>query len=343
VTPPDSRSRRELPIARGLRSAATSIRWIAVVLLLLFSASGLTVIEPGEVALVLRFGKLHGATPADRVKQPGLLFALPFPMDEVLRIPIRREGELLIDDVWKSLSGSDDTGGTINPLREGYVLTGDQNLVQAKVLVKYRISDPVAFVLQHRSDTRLLKDTVIASLSRTIAGWNVDSTLRQQAMVDGVNESLSSATLRRAQLSLDEVEYGLSLSAIEFQELHPPRHVVAEFQRVQSEKIAIETSVREAEGFAAREIPRAESERNRLVAEATTFANALTTNANAEVSVFTELLTQYEQHPTFLRQRLYSEMLEEVLLTVGRIQYVAPNTRFLFPTTGSPQIDAKGP
>lgn len=302
-------------------------------LLILFSASGITVIEPGEVALVLRFGKLHGTTPADRVKQPGLLFALPFPMDEVLRIPIRREGELLIDDVWKGLSGSDDSGGTIDPLREGYVLTGDQNLVQAKLLVKYRISDPVSFVLLHRSDTRLLKDTMIASLSRIVSGWNVDSALRQQAIVDGVSESLSAATMRLAQSRLDEVESGLTLSAIEFQELHPPRHVVAEFQRVQSEKIAIETSVREAEGFAAREIPRAESERNRLVAEATTSANALTTNANAEVSVFTELLTQYKQHPTFLRQRLYSETLEEVLLNVGRIQYVARNTRLLFPTS----------
>ena len=337
------RSRRELPIARGLRSAANSVRWIAVVLLILFGASGITVIEPGDVALVLRFGQLQGSTPSDRVKQPGLLFALPYPMDEVLRIPMRREGELLIDDVWKALNGGE-VGGSINPIREGYVLTGDQNLVQAKLLVKYRITEPIAFVLRHRSDTRLLRDTVIASLSHTVSGWNVDATLRQQVEVDGANESLSSATMRRAQLRLDAVEYGLSLSAIEFQELHPPRHVVAEFQRVQSEKIAIETSLREAEGFAAREIPKAESDRNRLVTEATTFANALTTNANAEVSVFGELLAQYQQQPNFVRQRLYHETLEELLGKIGRVQYVAPNTRLMIPAEGgSTNINSKVP
>jgi membrane protease subunit HflK len=341
LSPVPSR-KRELPLARGLKAAAASVRWIAVLLLVLFGASGITVVEPGEVALVLRFGRLHGATPADRIKQPGLLFALPYPLDEVIRIPVRREGELLIEDVWKPLA-SGDASGTINPIREGYVLTGDQNLIQAKLLVKYKITEPVEFVLRHRSDTRLLRDAVIASLSHTISGWNVDATLRQQAEIDGVNESLSSATLRRAQSRLDAVAYGLTLSALEFQELHPPRHVVAEFQQVQSAKIAIETSVREAEGFAAREIPKAESDRSRLVADATTFANALTANANAEVSVFSELLTQYQRQPELVRQRLYYETLEELLNQIGRVRYVAPNTRLMIPVENSPRKESETP
>jgi membrane protease subunit HflK len=113
---------------------------------------------------------------------------------------------------------------------------------------------------------------------------------------------------------------------------------------VQSEKIAIETSLREAEGFAAREIPKAESDRNRLVTEAATFANALTTNANAEVSVFGELLAQYRQQPDFVRQRLYHETLEEVLGKIGRIQYVAPNTRLMIPAEGgAANMNSKAP
>lgn len=339
-----NRSRRELPIARGLRTASGSLRWIALVLIVLFGFSGITVVEPGEVALVLRFGKLQGATASEQIHQPGLLVALPYPIDEVLRVPVRREGELLIDDLWKPLGASQDIDASINPIREGYMLTGDQNLIQAKLLVKYRITDPVQFVLHHRSGTWLLRDTIIAALSREVSGWNVESTLRQQTEIDGVNQSLSAVTLRNAQSRLDAVNYGLTLSAVEFQELHPPRHVVAEFQRVQSEKIAIETSLREAEGFAAREIPKAESERNRLVSEATTFANALVAQSNAEVSEFSELLSQSHRQPNFVRQRLYHETLEYLMGKIGRIQYVAPNTRLMFPATGNPTgFDAKVP
>lgn len=329
--PKTTRSRREMPIARAVRTAAASIRWMGLVLLALFGASGLTVVEPDEIAVILRFGRLVGSTPGDQIHHAGLLFALPYPMDEVIRVPVRREGELLIDDVWKPLSAGEPDISRINPIREGYLLTGDQNLIQTRLLVKYRITEPVAFVLRHRSAKRLLRDSVLASLSQTVSGWNVDATLRQQAEVDGVNESLASATLRRAQTRIDAVEYGLTLSALEFQELHPPRHVVAEFQQVQSARITIDTAQREAEGFAAREIPKAESERNRLITEATTFANAITTTANAEVSVFRELLTLYRRQPDLVRQRLYHETLEEALSQVGHVQYVSPHTRLMIP------------
>ena len=62
----------------------------------------------------------------------------------------------------------------INPLVEGYCLTGDQNLLQARLVAKFRITDPVAFALSIESPAMLVHDAVMAATTETIAGWPVD-------------------------------------------------------------------------------------------------------------------------------------------------------------------------
>ena len=60
--------------------------------------------------------------------------------------------------------------------------------------------------------------------------------------------------------------------------------------------------------------------------------------------MFGELLAQYQQQPNFVRQRLYHETLEELLGKIGRVQYVAPNTRLMIPAEGgSTNINSKVP
>ncbi|MBL6704889.1 MAG: protease modulator HflK [Planctomycetaceae bacterium] len=332
--------RQPTALASGFAAAASTIRWLTLLLVALFAASGITFVEPGEVALVLRLGRLTGVTPAERVHQPGLLLALPYPIDEVIRVPVKREGELIIEDLWKALSEPSGTD-SINPLKEGYLLTGDQNLIQTRLTVKYRIEDPVAFHFASFEPERVLRDVVTSSLSRVASSWNVDEVLRQQRSIDdaaddgGVlaSSSLSQAAMRIAQQNLEALRTGLKISALEFTEMHPPRHVVAEFQRVQSEKIAIETLKREAEGFAAREIPQAQAERTRLISQALAFTNALTANAQSEASVFEQLVGQHRINPRLVEQRLYQETLEEVFPGIGRIQYVPPDTRLILPDT----------
>ena len=186
-------------------------------------------------------------------------FSFPFPIDRVIRVPVKEEGEVLVEELWKPLADSGPPSEIINPLVEGYCLTGDQNLLQARLVAKFRITDPVAFALSIESPTVLVHDAVMAATTETIAGWPVDDALRLRradARKPGAARSAGCPT------RLDAVHCGLTLSALEFKEVHPPRHVRAEFEKVQSARVEKDTKRREAEGFASREAPKAAAERS---------------------------------------------------------------------------------
>jgi membrane protease subunit HflK len=315
-------------------------KWVLVGLFCLFWLSGITKIEPDEVALVLRLGKLHGAQSGDQMKGPGLLAALPYPIDRVIKLPVKREGEVLIDGLWSAMNERN-SSASIDPIREGYCLTGDENIVQPLVMVKYRISDPVAFVFwkadsvidkigsSSEHPAGLIRDTVMASLTQTISSWSVDDTLRLQHHERG-QESLAAAVLRSSQSRLDAVSAGVTIAALEFKEIHPPSFVVADFQRVQSARIDRETLRREAEGFVAQRTLEVESEKNRLVMEALAYDSRLNAKATAESATFAKLFSEFQNSPELIWQRLRLECIEQVLTNAGNLDVVAPGTRIIF-------------
>ena len=138
---------------------------------MVYLLSATMVVQPGEVALVLRFGRLVREPLAKR--RSGVLACyLPcrYPIDRVIRVPIKEEGEVLIQDLWKSMTDSGHASDAIDPLKEGYCLTGDQNILQARLVAKYRIDDPVAYALTIENPKGLVHDAVMAATTQNIAG-----------------------------------------------------------------------------------------------------------------------------------------------------------------------------
>ena len=312
-------------VLEAFASALRSFRWVALALFVVYLLSATVVVQPGEVALVLRFGRLHGATREEQIRRPGLLFALPFPIDRVIRVPVKEEGEVLIDELWKSLAEGGPVVDAIDPLKEGYCLTGDQNILQARLVAKYRIDDPVAFALMIENPKGLVHDAVMAAATSNIAGWRVDDALRLRD--DQTQKNLAALVQQSAQVRLDKAESGLMLSALEFKEIHPPRHLRVEFERAQSARVEKDTRKREAEGFASSKVPQAEAERNRLVKEAMANASFLRARATAEVSVFQTLYDEYRRNPTLTQERIHREALQQVMSQIGKRFLLPPRER----------------
>ena len=106
----------------GLDTGFRMLRWLVLLLLVLFCLSGITRVKSGEEALVLRLGKLV------KVQPSGLLLALPYPIDDVIRVPVKQEGEVDISDFLGTTSYNN-SHQTIDALREGSRLTGDHQVV----------------------------------------------------------------------------------------------------------------------------------------------------------------------------------------------------------------------
>ncbi len=331
-------SKRDKPVPvvfQGLDAGLRMFRWVIAALLLIFLASGFETVPSDSVGLRLRFGRLSGASRAEQIRQPGLVPALPFPIDQLVLVPgPEREGRVVIDEVWKPI---DELAALdkINPIAEGYCLTGDQNVIQARLVARYRVSDPIRFRLFMDDPEGMLHDMVLAALTQTVAGWTIDDVWRQQAGegAPGAVTNLATVVQRRAQERLDAIDCGIRISALEFTELHPPRHVVAAFRDAQSARIEMATKRREAEGFVLGKIPAAEAEANRMIRAAEAYENTLMAEASAELSVFEQVYAEYRHNPEVVRQRLLMETLEEVLSNVGRRIHLPPGSRMILPSS----------
>ncbi|MEM9413130.1 MAG: SPFH domain-containing protein, partial [Planctomycetota bacterium] len=139
--PPRPPKENQFSLVEAIRSGSRMIGWLVLGLFVLFWCSGITTVGPGEVALVLRFGELTGSSQAEQVRQPGLLLALPFPIDEVIRVPVKQEREVVLS----ALRSESSARGISKQILPGYALSGNQNIIEADMTLKYRIKDPVAF------------------------------------------------------------------------------------------------------------------------------------------------------------------------------------------------------
>jgi len=129
-------------LSEALRISFIILKVIMIVLVIAFLASGFRTVGPDEMALVLRFGKIQGVT-EQRVLGPGPHWVLPYPIDEVVKIPVEQKINLPIDSFWYYQTRDDILGETakrrtripenLDPVRDGYCLTRSESSSQAPI------------------------------------------------------------------------------------------------------------------------------------------------------------------------------------------------------------------
>jgi membrane protease subunit HflK len=217
------------------------MHWWVATMALLYLLSGLTIVRPGEVAVILRWGRLVGDTPALQQHGPGLFFAFPRPMDQVVRVEVKRVRQVSV----VTLANEDDPiqpdalpsgyATTLDPVTQGYALTGDQNVVHVRMVARYRVRDPGEWAFYGPKDEEVLRVEVTAAMVRSLGEMGVD-----RVLADGRKTLVTMAT-RRAQEGLDAAHSGLELSSLELNRLAPPGGLEGEFEAVQSAFISAET------------------------------------------------------------------------------------------------------
>jgi membrane protease subunit HflK len=310
------------------------LKWVAAVAALAILVSGITVVKPDEVALQLRFGRLTGQTRAEQIHGPGLLVALPYLVDEVIRVPVKRVHEMRID----TLTGSAATSGDrVDITTTGYALTADRNILQPRAVLKYQIVDPVAWALRIQAPDRVIRDAVVSALTRALGEMAIDTVL-----VDG-QRTLATQAVARAQARLDQDGTWVRLLALEFTELRPPPQVARFFDEVQSAFVERKTRVDEARSYREQALPGATADAQTRVRVAEADEATSLADAHGAMSAFLAIREEYRRRPAVVRQRLYREAMERALSRVGGRILVPPGSdtgRILIPTdAGSTEWD----
>ncbi|HEY1553248.1 MAG TPA: protease modulator HflK [Kofleriaceae bacterium] len=285
------------PLARVLDVAWRRMHWWLAAMVVLYAVSGIRIVKPGEVAVVLHWGHVVGGAHG-----PGAMYALPWPIDEVVRAPIKQVSELHIDTLLDSGRAS-----TLDPVKEGYALTGDHNIVHVQIVARYRVREPVAWAFYGPNADDVLRTEVSAAMVRSLGEMGVDRVLS-----DGRKQLITTAT-GRAQAGLDAAQSGLELTGLELTRLEPPVAVAREFDAVQSAFIGAETAKKQAQAYAQTAVPAAQAAANQAVQSARGEAASAQARAESDARAFVALAEQVRQNPIVVRERLYREAVEQAL------------------------------
>jgi membrane protease subunit HflK len=292
-------------VADLLGTCIKYFKWVGLAIVLVILASGIRTVKQGEVAVVLRFGKLSGETREEQIHEPGLLFAFPYIIDEVITVPVGKVFDLNVDTHYTEGKMSREPG------EDGYCITGDQNIVLLATSLKYTVSDPVSYALYTANMEDTVRGVVSASLTSNAAAVGIDSLL-----TDG-KDKFARDVLRDAQTSLDALDCGVKLTALDLTNVAPPTEVKVQFDAVTSANVSAKTKLAEAEQYKATLLPNAEKEKNALISQATVNQKKAVSEAELFLAEFYGLLAEYEKNPDIVTLRVYNEKLAEIYQKLG--------------------------
>jgi membrane protease subunit HflK len=289
-------------------------KWIVVFAAVLILLSGIYRVQGNEAAVVLRFGRLTGKTPEKQVKNPGLHFALPFFVDEVIKIPVHTVHERDITTHIGAENGSIDS----NVEKNGYLLTGDNNVVLIGVKIKYQIKDPVRYILSSGDAGKTLDGVVSGEMTRAVTHMDIDSVLTSG------RADLLLILSENSQLIIDELKLGISITNVELTGIIPPAETIRYFEEVRNAAVIKQTVIQQALERSAVQILAAQAEASAVKQAAVSEQNAKLIKARDEMAEFYGLYGQYALNPQIITAGTFRQRAAAVFAKTGA-SVVVPN------------------
>jgi membrane protease subunit HflK len=279
--------------------------YFAAVLIVL---SGVYRVESSQIAVVLRFGKLLGNSPEQQIKKPGLHFAFPFFVDKVIKIPVHTMQEIEVTTHYKP------QGSVISPDidKNGYVLTGDKNVILIKAKIKYQINDPVRYTLFISDAGKTVDGIISGELTCIVAHSDVDSILTSG------RAQLSSDVIQNSQNIIDTLKLGVLISGVELTEITAPAETIRYFEEVRNAAIYKATSYQQAQEYASNRILGAQAAASVLKQTAIADQSAKLIKARNEMAEFYGLYDQYARNPQIIMSGTFRQRAGAILKKTGK-------------------------
>ena len=274
---------------------------VVLAALAIWLLTGTFMVGPDEVGVVRTFGE-H-----TRVAQSGLNWHFPVPIETVNTPKVTEVKRIEIG--FRTLRN----GQYRTVEKESLMLTGDENIVDAEMIVQYKIKDPVAYLFNIVEPELTVREAAEASL-RTVVGRNkIDETLTTGKF------TIQEETKSQLQSILDLYESGIHVVAVQLQDVSPPKEVIGAFKDVASAKEDKNRMVNQAEGYRNDIIPKARGEAEAMIRDAEGFREARIKRAEGDAAKFTTILKEYQKAKSITEIRLYLETMEKVLPGIEKI------------------------
>ncbi len=300
--------------AKALRLSFNALKIIVGGLVLYYIVfSGLFTVKQDEVAVILRWGRIVG-TGEGRILKPGFHWSFPEPIDQVIRIPVKKVKSLEIKEFWSSdldKTTPISVPQSLIPYLHGYCITGDNNLIHTRWQVPYNITDPIPYIMNVEDEENLITSVVSNAVIETVGNFSADEALRTQW------GKFSRIVRQKAQDKLNALDSGITLGAnIYLEKSVPPLQVTEAFNKVIKAEQIKSTSINEGKSYANRVINTAKGDASIILAEAETYRSNVVNETLADAKYIQELTQRFEEGSKELETYLsyfYQEKMEEIL------------------------------
>ena len=247
-------------------------------------------IPPDSRGLVLRFGAYS------RTVQPGLNFAF-WPMEQMIVLPVAAENQISIGEAGD----------------EGLVLTGDENMVDIRFKVLWKIEDPQLFLFNIADQKNMIR-AVAESAMREIVG----RTPADQVLTTG-RLSIQDQVRDIVQTTLNSYNAGVQITGITLENVDPPASVLDAFEEVQRAKQNQVNLINQAEQYTNQTLRAAEGTAAKAIEDAKGYKARVTAEAKGAAQRFEQVYTEYAKAKDVTRERLFLETMERVFGTANKV------------------------
>ena len=301
-------------------SSVTKYFLILVILVMVgIFCSGIRVVETGNVALILRFGKLVGDTPEEQIHKPGLLLAFPYIIDEVIIVPTDAVMEQTVTTYY-----TDESNPEAQTADGAYLITGDQGIAVMSASVKYVVSDPVAYALNVKDIGAIINGCVSNALLSTAASADVD------VLLTTGKDAFTTQAIAAATQRLNAVGAGVQLTTLELTQVAMAKEVRDIYDQVNAAAISAETTVQNAKNYVTTLIPYAEGVKAENISTANSAYLTAVAEAKKDLTEFNGLLDEFLINPELVKVRVYSNKVAQILSAIGTIRVVQDGESIIY-------------
>lgn len=298
--PPSNNGGPQNPFGPDFKGAKLGIGVIGAVVLAIWASTGFFIVQEGQQAVITQFGRYHSTVGA------GFNWRLPYPF---------QRHELVFVTQIRSVDVGRDNVVRATGLRESAMLTEDENILEIKFAVQYRLTDARAYLFETKNPT----DTVVQAAETAVR--EVVGKMRMDAAMSDERDQIGPRIRSLMQQILDRYKVGIEVVGINLQQggVRPPEQVQAAFDDVLKAGQERERAKNEAEAYANDVVPRAVGAASRLKEEADGYKSRIVAQAQGDAQRFKSIYAEYQKAPQVMRDRLYIDTMQQIYTNVTKV------------------------
>lgn len=277
----------------------------ALVLAVLWLASGLYVVNPGENGVVQRFGKWQ-----ETQVEPGLGYHLPAPISTVTIVNVEEIRKMSIG-FNEIVTRSGNSRSSIP--EESMMLTSDRNIVDLNLVIQWNIKSAEQFLFEIKDQENTIKKVAESAIREVVGQTDMFPIITRS------RDAVASRTKAIIQENLDQYNSGVNITQvlIERAEVHPD--VQNAFQDVQSAKQDAEDAQNRAQAYREDILPKARGQAIQLLQEAEAYKQSTIAKSQGDAERFNSVYAAYLTGKDVTKERMFLETMEDVLKNANKI------------------------